>query len=307
MNPHRPCIAVIGLGEVGRCYAAPLWSAGFPLLLCDARPSVAAQQLAAQWGLSLHASPGPWLAGVDWVLSCVTGAQALAVATQVAGFAPAGAGLADLTTASPDTKREAARVVRVKSVRYLDTAIMGAISLSGVRTPLLAAGEGGDGFKRFIEEAGGRVKLMDGAAAGDAMALKILRSVFTKGMEALCVELLMSAEKQGVREQLYEQLSDIDQTPLRDFIDMLVRTHVVHAARRAHEVRDAHAELAFQGIASLVLPGVEQRFRDTASRLQAQPLPATNPNVDQALQWLMSPLHGARRANVVCETGVKTP
>jgi 3-hydroxyisobutyrate dehydrogenase-like beta-hydroxyacid dehydrogenase len=287
MNTHKPCIAVIGLGEVGRCYAAPLWSAGFPLLLCDAQPSPAAQQLAAQWGLPLHASPGPWLAGADWVWSCVTGTQALAVATQVAAFARAGTGLADLTTASPDTKREAARIAHAQSLRYVDTAIMGAISLSGVRTPLLAAGEGGEGFKHVMEAAGGRVKLIEGAAAGDAISLKMLRSVFTKGLEALCVELLMSAEKQGVREQLYEQLSDIDQTPLRDFIDMLVRTHVVHAARRAHEVHDANAGLAQQGIASRVLPGVAQRFQDTATRLQAHPLPTPNPNVDQALQWLM--------------------
>ena len=33
--------------------------------------------------------------------------------------------------------------------------------------------------------------------------------------------------------------ADIDETPLRDYLDMLVRTHVVHAARRVHEVRDA--------------------------------------------------------------------
>ena len=287
MKTQKPRITIIGLGEVGRCYAQPLLEAGFELQLCEARPSPAATELASQWSLSIHDKPGAWLASADWVLSCVTGVQALSVVEQVLTFAGAGTGVADFTTASPEVKRQAARLSKTRSVRYLDTAIMGAISLNWVRTPLLAAGEGADEFKHFIEQAGGRVKLIDGGAAGDAISLKILRSVFTKGMEALCVELLVSAEKQGVREKLYEQLCDIDQTPLRDFIDMLVRTHVVHAGRRAHEVHDAAQELAQQGLPSLVLPGVEQRFRDTASQLQAHPIEPANPDVDQALRWLL--------------------
>lgn len=164
---------------------------------------------------------------------------------------------------------------------------MGAISLNWVRTPLLASGAGAEELKTVIEQAGGRVQVIKDGVPGDAISLKILRSVFTKGMEALSVELLTSAEKQGVREKLYEQLQDIDQTPLRSFIDMLVRTHVIHAKRRAHEVHDANNELTSQGLPSLVLPGVEQRFLTTAKKLEKQPLETAEPNVEQALQWLL--------------------
>lgn len=288
MNDQRTRIAIIGLGEVGRCYAKPLHEAGFELLLCEARPSPAAQELADQWGLVMHDKPGDWLASAHWVLSCVTGAQALNVASQVLAFAAAGVGLADFTTASPEVKRQASQLAIERDVRYVDTAIMGAISLNWERTPLLAAGHGADELKTLLEKVGGRVQVIKDGAAGDAISLKILRSVFTKGMEALSVELLTSAEKQGVRAQLYEQLSDIDQTPLRSFVDMLVRTHVIHAKRRAHEVHDAETELASQGLPSLVLPGVEQRFLDTAQKLDAYPLDVAEPNVDQALQWLLA-------------------
>lgn len=287
MNQKRTRLAIIGLGEVGRCYAKPLHDAGFELLLCEARPSAAAQELSHQWGLPLHAEIGSWLRSAEWVLSCVTGAQALHVASQVVKFSAPNTGLADLTTASPDAKRSAAELASQSSVRYVDTAIMGAISLNWVRTPLLAAGDGADELKTLLESVGARVQVIDGGSAGDAISLKILRSVFTKGLEALSVELLIGAEKQGVRAQLYEQLSDIDQTPLRSFIDMLVRTHVIHAKRRAHEVHDANKELSAQGLHSLVLPGVEQRFLDTAQKLDAHPLEAAEPNIDQALQWLL--------------------
>ncbi|WP_028998866.1 NAD(P)-binding domain-containing protein [Azohydromonas australica] len=281
-------VAIIGLGEVGRCYAKPLHEAGFELTLCEAWPSAAASELAAQWGLPIHDKPGAWLASAQWVLSCVTGAQALAVVEQVVPHLAADTSLADFTTASPEVKRRAAQHAAEHGMRYVDTAIMGAISLNWVRTPLLASGDGAEDLKTLLEKAGGRVQAIPGGKAGDAISLKILRSVFTKGMEALSVELLTSAEKQGVRDKLYEQLSDIDRTPLRSFIDMLVRTHVVHAKRRAHEVHDAQGELAAQGLPSLVLPGVEQRFRDTAAKLEHNPLNAADPSVDQALQWLLA-------------------
>jgi 3-hydroxyisobutyrate dehydrogenase len=37
-----------------------------------------------------------------------------------------------------------------------------------------------------------------------------------------------------------------------------------------------------------VLPGVEQRFLDTASRLERQPLGLPEPDIHQALEWLLA-------------------
>ena len=281
-------VAIVGLGEVGRCYAKPLQDAGFELGLCEIRPSPAAVELTAFWGLPIHDRPGEWLDRAHLVLSCVTGDVAMTVVEQYLPHLRAKALLADLTTARADVKRSAASLAAQASVRYVDVAIMGGITLNRERTPLLASGDGADEVKAAIERAGGRVQVIAGGAAGDAISLKILRSVFTKGMEALAVELLTSAEKQGVREQLYQQLSDIDQTPLRAFLDMLVRTHVVHAKRRAHEVHDARGELAAQGLPSLVLPGVEQRFRATVDALARRAPEMAEPNVDQALRWLLA-------------------
>ena len=280
-------IAIIGLGEVGRCYAKALHAGGYQLSLCDARPAPAAADLASGWELPVQTSIGPWLADCDWVLSCVTGAHALGVARQCLAHARPGTTLCDLTTASPDTKRTAAKQAGASSVRYVDVAIMGAISLSLEKTPLLASGAGASEFAELLAKANGKVRVIEGGAAGDAIALKILRSVFTKGMEALSVELLMAAETQGVREKLYGQLRDIDETPLRTFIDMLVRTHVIHARRRAHEVHDAAAELAKHGLPSVVLPGVERRFAQTIQGLERQAPAQAEPTIDEALAWLL--------------------
>ncbi|MBF5006907.1 NAD(P)-binding domain-containing protein [Diaphorobacter caeni] len=281
-------IAIIGLGEVGRCYAKALHAAGYQLSLCDARPAPAASELATTWALPIQTSVGAWLQECEWVLSCVTGSHARTVAEQCLEHMRQGSTLCDLTTASPDTKRAAAKLAEAQSVRYVDVAIMGAISLSLEKTPLLASGAGSTDFAQVLAKANGNVRVIDGGAAGDAIALKILRSVFTKGMEALSVELLMAAEAQGVREKLYAQLRDIDETPLRTFIDMLVRTHVIHARRRAHEVHDAAAEMAKHGLPSVVLSGVEKRFAKTIAGLDAKAPAQTEPTIDESLVWLLA-------------------
>lgn len=281
-------IAFIGLGEVGRTFAAPFHQHGHELLLCERQPSAAAAALAEGMGARMHAEPGPWLEEADWTFSCVIGSQAQAVASTCARHQRRGSAIADFTTASPENKRGAAASAARHGVGYIDTAIMGAVSLARERTPLLASGDRAGELKAIFDGIQGRMEVIEGGQPGDAIALKILRSVFTKGMEALSVELLMAAERQGVRGKLPGVLADIDRTPLRDFIDMLVRTHVVHAARRAHEVEQAAEELASHGLPSRVLGGIGDRFRATATQLQSSPLPQAEPTTDQAVQWLLA-------------------
>src|SRR6218665_627934 len=68
-------IAVIGLGEVGRCYAKALHIAGLHLRLCDARPAPVSSALAAPCEPPMQTPGGDWLRECAWMLSCVTGAH----------------------------------------------------------------------------------------------------------------------------------------------------------------------------------------------------------------------------------------
>jgi len=280
-------IAIIGLGEVGRCYATALASLpGVRLHLCDTHLSPAGKELATARGLPVHADIGPWLASADWVLSCVFGSAALAVASNCHAHMKAGASYADLTTASPEDKRKAAAAASAAGLAYVDVAVMGAISLSLHRTPLLCAGASAAEFCELVNAAGGKAEAVEGGVAGDAISLKILRSVFTKGMEALAVDVLLAAERQQLRPALYEVLKDIDQAPLPAFLEMLVSTHVVHATRRLHEVEEAERQLASLGIASSVLGGVRQRFSHSSEGLALEPITEEQPSLAQALDWL---------------------
>ena len=289
-------IAIIGLGEVGQCYAQALHQAGHSLHLVDLRASASALQMAATLGIPIATQLAEEVTGSNWIISCVTGSQALAVVQDIVRHAAAASTVGDFTTAAVDSKRQAAALCAASGLRYVDVAIMGAIALGGHRTPLLAAGDGAQEMADALQAIGSRMRVMEHAAAGDAMALKLLRSQFTKGLEALSVEVCMAAEQQGLREALFEQLQDVDHTPLRTFVDMLVSTHVVHARRRAEEVHAVTLSLEQAGLPSLVLPGVEQRFRRTAAALATQPPPQSAPTAQEALQWLLQNEAGNRSA-----------
>lgn len=132
--------------------------------------------------------------------------------------------------------------------------------------------------------------MLTGSRAGDAMLLKILRSVFTKGVKALAVELLLAAERQGFRASLYDVLHNADEASLPQFLEMLVTTQVVHARRRLHEVEEAQRQLSNIGLVSDLLDGVRHRCARTSSMLDLASLPSEKPSLDEALRWLSTDL-----------------
>ena len=282
-------IAIIGCGEVGRTYAEAVAAQGqHELVLNDSRPSPPALELATRLGVELHTSAGPWLTEVDRVWVCVTGDVAKNVCAGVIDYFKAGSVLVDLTTATPADKREMAAVMAERGHAYVDAVIMGAIGLTGVKTALLGAGPHSAEALADLAELGAPVRSLPEARPGDAAALKLLRTVLTKGLEALGVECLIAAEQQGVRAELYEVLADIDSAGLTHFLNAVVRTHVVHAERRMHEIQRADAQLEEFGLPSLLMGASEQRFSLTAKALTDDPpAPGTADHIDSAVQWLL--------------------
>jgi hypothetical protein len=64
----------------------------------------------------------------------------------------------------------------------------------------------------------------------------MVRSVVMKGLEALGVEALVTADRQGILEEVLDCFSDVDLVPFREHLASLVQTHVVHARRRWEEM-----------------------------------------------------------------------
>ncbi|RYX96995.1 MAG: NAD(P)-dependent oxidoreductase [Comamonadaceae bacterium] len=280
-------IALLGGGVVGQTYGAAFAKNGATLAgICDSKPSDALKALAAELGVAVHPTPGEWLADVDMVISAVFGTVALPVFEAALPFLTAGTQYVDMTTADPEDMQRADALAKAKGIRFTDVAITGAVNLQGIRTPLLFAGADANAAAALYISSGSPVNVV-GPKPGDAATLKLLRSIFTKGMEALAVECLVTAEKRGLREELHLVLKDIDDGSLRNLMESMVRTHIEHSGRRANEVIEAQRQMQAAGVTPVVMPAVQARFEQTVQQLAARGY--TGKDTEAALQWLSTP------------------
>ncbi|MGG5141595.1 DUF1932 domain-containing protein [Alcaligenes ammonioxydans] len=265
---HR--VALVGAGEVAHFYGAALTSAGVqvPFILVR-RESAVARELAEQLGAQLCRQADARWRDLDGVLSAVTGTQAGAVARAVMPCLMTGALYMDLCTAEPQDMEGMAVLAQQYGVELADLAIMGSVPATGAQTALLAAGQGAGRAAAFWRAQGAPVRVLPGQA-GDAMRLKLLRSLMTKGLEALGIENLMLAERMGLRAELYEVLEDLNQRGLQDFMESCLRSHLVHGVRRRDEVLQVRRQLELAGIAPRVTNGVLDFFEHTAQTASLQ-------------------------------------
>ena len=281
-------VGIIGCGEVGRGYAAASAAAGYQVVLVDPIPSAAAVAVADQIGVPVHPSADGVVGDVDRLWICVAGDLVSTVCRSLEGQLPATAVVVDLTTAAPEDKRACADLLALDGIDYVDAVIMGSVAVTGARTALLAAGSCAEEVLVDFAKLGAAVRVMSGGRPGDAAAVKLLRTILTKGLESLAVECFIAAEQQGLRDDLYDVLGDVDASGFVSFLEMLVTSHVQHADRRLNEVRRAQHQLTDMGCPSVVLPGSEARFALTAQALKdgsVADMPAGD--VDGAVSWLL--------------------
>lgn len=277
--------ALIGGGVVGRCYGQALVQAGIEFLgLIDSQPSEDTFRFADAQARTVHRMPGDWLREADWVVSAVFGSAALDVAQQALRHMRPGSHFVDMTTASPQDTQAASSAADALGVHFVDVAITGAVNLHGPRTPLLMAGKQTSEAAEVFARLGAPIKLV-GQRAGDAVALKLLRSIYTKGLEALTIECLTVAHVTGLREPLHDALADLDTMPLATLMETLIVTHVEHAARRRDEVVEAQRLMRDAGIAPIVLKAAQSVFERTAERLKSAPSEKGG-GLEASLDWL---------------------
>ena len=226
-------VAVLGLGEAGGRIAADLAAAGCAVRGWDpvARPA----------GIDTTPDASSAVRGAEIVLSINAAAVALEVAGGVAGSLADDAVYADCNTASPALKRALATSV---PARFVDVALVGTVPTLGLRTPALVSGAGAERFAELFRPLGMPVDVV-GSAAGDAAGLKLLRSVFMKGLAAAAIESVEAARAAGAEERVRADIASVIGEPL---LERLLTGSQAHAARRVDEMRAAVDYLGELGI-----------------------------------------------------------
>jgi 3-hydroxyisobutyrate dehydrogenase-like beta-hydroxyacid dehydrogenase len=188
----------------------------------------------------------------DVVLSVNSAKVALEVAREAAAALGPAAVYADLNTAAPALKRELAALI---GRGFADVALLGPVPAKGTGTPALASGPGAQAFAEALIPLGMPVQVVSDQA-GDAAAMKLVRSVFMKGLAASAVESVAAAEAAGHGGWLKDEIAAVIGRPL---LDRLLAGSRAHATRRVDEM-EAAAELLRE-------LGVEPRIARTSAEL----------------------------------------
>lgn len=254
--------AFIGFGEAGAAFARPGASA-FDLKTqsSDTRTAKLADYAAASVTGAANAAEALVMAKV--ALSLVTADQAIDAATECAPSLADGALFLDMNSVAPATKRAAAKAI---GPGYVDVAIMAPVLPSKLDVPLLLAGERATEAAAALTAYGFTNVRVVGPNIGDASAIKMIRSVMVKGMEALTAECLIAAHRAGVTDAVLASLDasreKADWTARADYnLDRML----VHGLRRAAEMEEVAKTLEDLGVEPALTRGTISREREIGS------------------------------------------
>ncbi|MHB8769924.1 MAG: DUF1932 domain-containing protein [Syntrophales bacterium] len=197
----------------------------------------------AELGAVRAATIAELLSRTDCVISCVTGAMAVSVAEEAAPSLKPRHLYADVNTASPQVKQQAAAIVERAGAAFADAAMMGAIPTFLHRVPILASGRGASRFRDELTPYGMNIRVI-GEEPGQASAIKLFRSIFMKGLLSLFIELLTATHRLGVDDTVLASIAEsLDQTPFTETARLQMTKGVVNAERMAHEMEEVISTL----------------------------------------------------------------
>ena len=199
-------------------------------------------------------------------------------------FLKKGAHYLDLCTVTGKMSDEDRAAIEAAGGRYIDIAVMGGFFKSGIKAPMLVAGEDVEPVVAWMNASGFEAKVL-GPRPGSASSVKMMRTVLIKGVEALGVEAYVTAERQGILKEVMECLGDVDKLGFARFVGTLVQTHVVHAHRRWEEMGLVGQTLRETGVDPLMTETIEKSHRRTVDAGIA-PADGKVPELDEALKLL---------------------
>jgi 3-hydroxyisobutyrate dehydrogenase-like beta-hydroxyacid dehydrogenase len=252
-------VAVLGLGEAGRIYAADLAERGMPVTAADPTAT------SAPPGVTLARGIPEAVRNAEVVLSLVGGGAAASVLDEALPEMQPASIFADMNTVTPNDKKRLAERAAERGIPFVDVAILAPVPRARIDTPLALSGSGATRLLGLLDEL--QVPTTDlGAEPGVAGGLKLLRSVFMKGLAALIFESTTAARAIGAEDWVIDQIASELGPSGHELVQRLLEGTPVHAVRREAEMRDAVSFLETLDAAHPMTDGTIEWLRALAER-----------------------------------------
>ncbi|MDX2480159.1 MAG: DUF1932 domain-containing protein [Desulfuromusa sp.] len=247
-------IAFIGMGEAGGAIVSG-WGGAYvnQIRAFDIKtdnPATAEDMKARYLKLGVLGTDCPEEAvfEADIIFSTVTADQAVKAASSAAQYLRPGAFWCDLNSCAPTSKQKAAEIIDDHGGRYVDVAVMSPIFPKCNMAPLFISGPYAEEIEPILVSLpmSPRVVSKD---VGVASSIKMIRSVFVKGLEALTSECMLAAVAAGVEQEVLTSLEvthsgiNWDAQAAQNF-----ERAMVHGMRRAAEMEEVAKTLTDLGL-----------------------------------------------------------
>jgi 3-hydroxyisobutyrate dehydrogenase-like beta-hydroxyacid dehydrogenase len=276
-----PSVCFIGFGEAGQALATGLRQAGVMRMTAwDILFPVAAgerlRQAAARIGVACANSAAQAVTGADIVLAAVTAASSLEAAETAKPYLRRKQFYLDINSVSPGRKQQTAQALD-DAVRYVDVAVMAPVHPALHKTPMLLAGPHAEALEPLLRALDMKVSPA-GPTVGAAAAIKMVRSVMIKGLEALTLECFLAASEAGVEDQIIASLSH--SFPGLDWpkiVEYNLERMANHGIRRAHEMEEVADTLRELGVEPHMTAGTIKRQYEMGEWGKVNPLKGAVP------------------------------
>lgn len=233
-------IGFIGLGDVGSRFSSGIAKEGAEALGYDIKLGKTEfeekETRCRSHGVRLVKNQQELVEESDILVAATSCADAIATAEDYLPWLRAGQYYADVNSAVPPIKRQIQTLVEERGAIFVDGGILDSPLNGWHKIPVALSGIHAMEVAQALNACGMNMRCV-GEQVGQASGLKILRSIFTKGLEALLLETFTSAYNYGVLDDVYGSIQEmLQREPIAPMFERMVTTDVVHAYRRAKEV-----------------------------------------------------------------------
>lgn len=189
--------------------------------------------------IKLYNDLDQFLKNVDFLIVLLPCSVVLQVAQNIIKKIKPDCAYLDLSTSYPEDQNEIEKMSFRRNINYCDGAILGSLAKFKHQAPIVISGKKAEIFKEYLGQWNMNITIV-GERAGQASAIKLCRSIYSKGTQALLVELIKATEHYEVTDIV---LDSFEKTWfLEGFIsetNRLIESTRNHLQRRKDEINYA--------------------------------------------------------------------
>jgi 3-hydroxyisobutyrate dehydrogenase len=284
-----PCFGIVGHGVVGSLFSRILSNHGARVLSYDClldRPEKASlMQKKIEEDRSKACSLAEVLGGSDYILSVITPQSCREIADCASRSLHGHQVFVDLNSTSPAVKRMVGASVTNNGAQFVEGVILGAVS-SSTSPVILLGGPAGESVAWVFQQYGLAARFYS-PEIGRVSAFKMLRSIFSKVVEAVLVETLVAARRAGLLNEIWEEIrTTLSTGQVEDTFQIWICSHARSAQRRCCEMEEVSQFLEDIGIPSVLPRASGQLFARSFELGVADAFPQEPESFREVIEYL---------------------